>query len=193
MIMQKTELLIIYYLLQVKDNAGKSIRQIAYEAGVSVGSAFNTMKHLAEQGYLVDNGRTQVLRKRSALIDQWAQGYAVTLKPKMLLFRFGFIAPQIKEHWQNIALPQDFSWGGEPAAAILGNYMQPARWDIYTSQNANMLIATGRMIPNPSGEIFVYKRFWQQQDTPLLIIYADLLATGDDRCREVAELIKPLI
>lgn len=191
--MQKTELLVVYYLLQEKSNASKSIRQIALEAGVSVGSVHSTMKNLAEQGYLVDNGRTLVLRKRSVLIDRWAHSYAETLKPRMLLFRFSFIAPHMKEHWQEIALPKEASWGGEPAAAILGNYIQPARWDVYTSQNANMLIATGRMIPNPSGEIFVYKRFWQQQDTPLLIIYADLLANEDDRCREVAELIKPLI
>ncbi len=49
------------------------------------------------------------------------------------------------------------------------------------------------MIPAPLGEIYVYKRFWQTQDTPLLVVYADLLATGDDRCREAAERIKPLI
>ena len=49
------------------------------------------------------------------------------------------------------------------------------------------------MIPKQDGEIYVYKKFWTEEETPMLVIYADLLATEDDRCREVAERIKPLI
>ena len=46
------------------------------------------------------------------------------------------------------------------------------------------------MIPAPQGEIYVYKRFWQTEGTPLLVMYADLMATEDDRCREAAERLK---
>ena len=95
--------------------------------------------------------------------------------------------------WRVIVLPDTLSWSGEPAAALLDKYLAPQRWDIYTTDTANPLISTGRMIPDPQGNIFVYRKFWKEQDTPLLIIYADLLATQDDRCREAAERIKPLI
>lgn len=97
------------------------------------------------------------------------------------------------EQWRAIVLPDTLSWSGEPAAALLDKYLVPQRWDIYTTDTANPLISTGRMIPDPQGNIFVYRKFWKEQDTPLLIIYADLLATQDDRCREAAERIKPLI
>ena len=170
--MQKTEIQIIFYLLQNKGNVGKTIREIANATGVSLGSVHST------------------LRKRQSLIDRWTQGYNDTLKPKLFISRFTFLSPEVREQWQSIQLPKTLSWGGEPTAALMDGYLRPERWDIYTADNANALIATGRMIPAPQGEIYVYKRFWQTEGTPLLVMYADLMATEDDRCREAAERLK---
>lgn len=191
--MQKAELKIIFHLLQDKNNVNQTVRQIADAANVSVGSVHNTLTNLAEKGYIVENDKKRLLRKRSALIDKWAIGYAETLKPTLYLNRFKFISQTLKDSWQNIVLPQPLHWGGEAAATLLDHYVQPERWDIYTPDNANALIATAKMIPDSTGEIYVYKRFWQQEETPTLVIYADLLAMDDDRLKEVAERIKPLI
>ncbi len=191
--MNNTELKIVFHLLQDKHNAGKTFRQIAAETGTSVGSVHSTMANLTERGYLIDNGMTRVLRKRSSLIDRWALFYGEKLKEKLFVCRFKFLTPEVAEQWRAIVLPDTLSWSGEPAAALLDKYLVPQRWDIYTTDTANPLISTGRMIPDPQGNIFVYRKFWKEQDTPLLIIYADLLATQDDRCREAAERIKPLI
>ena len=193
LVMNNAELKIVFHLLQDKRNAGKTIRQIAAETGTSVGSVHSTMADLTERGYLIDNGMTRVLRKRSSLIDRWAMFYGENMKDKLFLCRFKFLTPKVADQWQNIVLPDTLSWSGEPAAALLDGYLTPQRWDIYTSDNANPLISTGRMIPDPQGDIFVYRKFWNEQGTPLLVIYADLLATQDDRCREAAERIKPLI
>ena len=191
--MQKAETQIIFYLLQNKVNVGKTIREIASAASVSVGAVHSTLTDLTNRGFIVDDGKTRLLRKRQSLIDHWTHGYAETLKPKLLISRFTFLSPAVREQWQSIHLPETMCWGGEPAAAMLDGHIQPERWDIYTADNADALIATGRMIPAPQGEIFVYKRFWQTAGTPLLVVYADLLATNDDRCRETAERIKPLL
>ena len=115
------------------------------------------------------------------------------MKPKLFIGRFTFISASVREQWQRLQLPDTLCWGGEPAAAIQDAYLQPERWDIYTAENADALIATGRMIPDPQGEIFVYKRFWQTEGMPPLLVYADLLSTEDDRCREAAERIKNLL
>jgi hypothetical protein len=139
---------------------------------------------------VVEDGKSRLLRKRQSLIDRWTQGYNDTLKPKLFISRFTFLSPAVRAQWQSIQLPKTLSWGGEPAAALTDGYLRPERWDIYTADNANALIATGRMIPAPQGEIYVYKRFWQTDDTPLLVMYADLMATEDDRCRETAERLK---
>lgn len=191
--MQKAEIKIIFHLLQDKNNVNKTVRQIADAAKVSIGSVHNTLTSLFEKGYIVESDKKRVLRKRAALIDKWAIGYAETLKPTLYLNRFKFISSAIQESWQNIVLPPQLHWGGEAAAALLDHYIQPQRWDIYTYDNANTLIATAKMIPDTTGEIYVYKRFWQEIETPMLVIYADLLAMEDDRLKEVAERIKPLI
>lgn len=190
--MRKSEWLIVFYILQDKQNINKNIRQLATELDLSVGSVHAAIKNLQDDGFVLDNHGLRMLRKRSTLIERWAKAYA-QFKPKYLLSRFTFLNHQVREQWQNIVLPDTLSWGGEPAAYLLGGYLQPEQWDIYATDNANALIATGRMIPSAQGEIAVYKRFWQAESTPALVIYADLLATKDDRCREAAERIKPLI
>ena len=191
--MRKTEAQIIFYLLQNKLNVGKTIRDIATAAGVSVGAVHNTLTDLTNRGYIVDDGKTRLLRKRQMLIDHWTRSYVETIRPKLFIRRFTFLSSALREQWQSIRLPETLCWGGEPAAALLDGYLQPERWDIYTVENADALIATGRMIPAPQGEIFVYKRFWQSEGMPLLVVYADLMATEDDRCREAAERIKPML
>ena len=191
--MQKTEIQIIFYLLQNKGNVGKTIREIANATGVSLGSVHSTLADLTNRGYVVEDGKSRLLRKRQSLIDRWTQGYNDTLKPKLFISRFTFLSPAVRAQWQSIQLPKTLSWGGEPAAALTDGYLRPERWDIYTADNANALIATGRMIPAPQGEIYVYKRFWQTDGTPLLVMYADLMATEDDRCREAAERMKHIL
>lgn len=191
--MRKTELFVVFYLLQNKEFLDQNIRQIAIECEISVGSVHHAIRCMQDDGFLIENNGRRMIRKRKQLIDLWSQAYAHTLKPKNLVARFTFLTPQVRDQWQNIILPNTMSWGGEPAAALQHQQLQPGRWDIYTADNANALITTGRMIPSPHGEIYVYQRFWETEHTPLLVIYADLLATGDDRCREAAERIQPLI
>ena len=191
--MQKTELLVTFFLLQSKENVNRTIREIAAETGVSVGSVHSVLSKLTEQGYIVESGDRRLLRKRANLIERWAHGYADGLKNKLLINRFTFLTPQVREQWQNIVLPSGFHWGGEPAAALLDSYIQPGEWEVYVTDNANALITTGRIIPAPQGEIFVYKQFWPGDEMPLLVVYADLLATEDDRCREAADRLKPQI
>ncbi|MBO4373102.1 MAG: helix-turn-helix domain-containing protein [Bacteroidales bacterium] len=191
--MQKTELLIVFYLLQNKENAGGTLREIAAGSGVSLGSVHSIMAKLTGLGYVIDKGKTKVIRKRHQLIDRWAKDYVENFRAKNMLGRFTFLSSTVREQWNTIILPRTLSWGGESAVAAQYGYIRPARWDVYTADNANPLIATARMIPSPNGEIFVYKRFWQTDGTPPIVVYADLLATNDDRCMEIAERIKTTI
>ena len=49
-------------------------------------------------------------------------------------------------------------------------------------------------MPDARGEIKIYKKFWignsEDNHTPALVIYADLMGTGDSRCREAALRMK---
>lgn len=191
--MHKAEFQIVFRLLQDKSNTNLRYRQLAAAAGVSVGSVNNVMQSLMEKGYVVEDGKKRLLRKRTSLLDRWARAYADGLKERFFVARFTFLTPQVKECWRDIRMPENVSWGGEPAAALLDDYLQPERWDVYVSDNANALIATGRMIPKADGEIYVYRKFWDEAGTPPVVVYADLLAMGNDRCREAAERIIKVI
>ena len=59
--MQKTELLITFYLLQSKENVNRTIREIAAETGVSVGSVHGVLNKLTEQGSIVESGDRRIL------------------------------------------------------------------------------------------------------------------------------------
>lgn len=191
--MQKAEFQIIFRLLQDKAKANLNYRQLAAETGTSIGSVHNTMQSLTEKGYIVEDGKKRLLRKRSALLDRWARAYADGLKERYLIARFTFLTPGVKEQWRDIHLPENVSWGGEPAAALLDDYLRPERWDVYVADNANALITTGRMIPKADGEIYVYRKFWDEAGTPPVVVYADLLDMDNDRCREAAERLLKVI
>ena len=188
--MQKTESKLILYLLLNPANIGKTYRIISDEAGVSLGSVQSNIAILMEKGFVVESALGRLLRKRERLLDYWARGYAEDIKKKLFIGRFRFLTPSVKENWQEINLGSDAFWGGEPAAFLLDGYLKPERWDVYVEENADCLIKTRRMVSDPEGNIFVYKKFWNTEGVPPVVVYADLLSIDDDRCREAAMRIK---
>ena len=191
--MQKSEMRLVLFLLQDKANISKTYRQMAKETGLSLGSVQGVMSDLVEQGFVVETSKGRILRRRTFLIDRWAREYSEGRKKKQLICRFRFLADSVREHWTDILLPHQARWGGEPATFLIDGYLRPQRWDVYVAESADCLISTGRMIPDPEGEIYVYRKFWAGEDIPILVVYADLLSTGDDRCAEAADRIKTLI
>lgn len=191
--MQKAEMKLVLFLLQDRANISKTYRQMAKEAGLSLGSVQGVMSELTEQGLVVDTSKGRLLRKRLSLIDRWAREYSEDRKKKQLICRFRFLAESIREHWADIQMPPQARWGGEPAVFLMDGYLRPQKWDVYVEESADCLIATGRMIPDPEGEIYVYRKFWTGEDIPKIVVYADLLSIGDDRCVEAAGRIRTLI
>lgn len=77
-------------------------------------------------------------------------------------------------------------------ARIIQASTLPGAYEIYSSVPAASLITTGK-VSNTPGEIKVYSKFWKEDDSrtaPLLIIYADLMGSGDGRCIEAAQRLK---
>jgi hypothetical protein len=85
-------------------------------------------------------------------------------------------------------------WGGEPAGDLYTNYLKPEIFTLYTTETRNELIKNYRIIPDPMGNIQVYKKFWTFTEAndhvvPPLLAYTDLMNTGDRRCIETANKI----
>ncbi len=153
------------------------------------------MRDLALQGYLMETGnRNRRLRNKRELFNIWATTYPRGLKPKVLIGRF----TTRNYDWWNQPTPgvQGTLWGGEIAAALLTNYLAPATATIYIREGLNELIVKHGLRKDPQGKIEVLNVFWDfatadeaYATVHPLLVYADLLATGDPRNLDTARII----
>lgn len=186
---------IAFALLCRPELAGKPYRDIAETAGVALGTVANTMAGLAERGFIVRAGkREKKLIRREELFGLWAAAYAETLRPKLLLGRFR----GEREWWKGLQLDTAAAqWGGAVAAWKLTGYLKPETATLYADRNRIAeLVVANRLKKDPRGNVEILDRFWmrergvQEDDTvhPFMV-YADLLATDDQRAMETARII----
>ncbi len=186
---------IIYAFLCNPGLENKTYREIAAETGVALGTVDWIMKELKELGFLLDMGkRGQRLIQKENLLQRWVTAYPEQLRPKLTLGRFrgeyGWWQQKTLDHLKA-------QWGGEVAAAKLTQYLQPQIIAIYTMpQELNQLLTENRLRKDQTGDVEILKRFWNPAEIwkyedlvhPILI-YADLLATGNERNIETAKMI----
>jgi hypothetical protein len=153
---------------------------------------------LRDLGFLTETGhkraRVRRLRERRRLLTQWAEAYARTLRPQLLIDRYQAADP---DWWKRLDPPKyKVLLGAEPAAAIATRYLRPGIVTLYTEKTPARLIADYRLRKAMEGTVELRRRFWpfdheweQPNLTPPVLIYADLLATGDARCIETAQLL----
>ena len=166
------------------------IREIAELAGVAHGTVHTTLKELERQGYLINN-QNGLINKRD-LLERWVTLYPEKLKPKYILGKYKIEYDQIN----NMDLLNfDALWGGEAAAARLTNYLQPFIYTIYIGERQGEFTLKNRLKKHPQGNLELIKKFWKFENdnyreiTHPILVYADLLATGDPRNIETAQII----
>jgi hypothetical protein len=186
---------VIYGLLCNPGLENKTYRGIAAQTDVALGTVDWIMKELKELGFLLDMGKRGLrLLQKEKLLQRWVTAYPEQLRPKLTLGRFR----GEHEWWRQTKLdPLKVQWGGEVAAEKLTQYLQPQIITIYTMpQQLNQLLAENRLRKDETGDVEILRRFWkppemwQYEDLvhPILI-YADLLATGNERNIETAKII----
>jgi hypothetical protein len=191
-----TGLKMIYALLCNPGLENKPFREIAAKAKVALGTVGWVMIALRELGFLIDMGKIGYkLIQKDILFQRWITAYPERLKPKQILGRYK------GEHggwWQQIKLDYlKAKWGGEVAAAKLTQYLHPEIITIYTNtEYLNQLLFECKLKKDPAGEIEILDQFWGDNENeeyrdlvhPMLI-YADLIATGNQRNIETANMI----
>jgi hypothetical protein len=187
---------LVFALLCQPGLENKSYREMAKEAGISLGAVNWIINDLKSLGHLVDFGaRGRRLRNRKELLKRWTSAYPEQLRPKLILGRFK--TEHAQDWWQKAQLPSDAFWGSEVAAKLLTKYLRPETVTIYSDSNLPQLQARHRLQRNPNGDIELLRRFWkfdqwEKKDlhtAPPLLVYADLVSTADDRNLETAEII----
>ena len=194
-IFQDAGIKVIFYLLQDKNNVNKPYREIQENTGVALGTVKNVIDELVARNFILVTDKGRILKNRKALLDLWIESYNQVLKPKLLMGRLAFRTNEQRIKWLAMELPEGMYWGGESAANIIDNYLEPGAFDIYTDVPTAYLMKTGFVKQDVNGEIKVYQKFWKWETedhlAPLILVYADLMGSGNSRCLEAANrLIK---
>lgn len=189
---------VLFALLCQPELADATHRAIAAAAGVALGGVPAVLQDLHQQGHLPMLGPRRRLDATRLLLDRWAQAYARRLRPKTLKALY---TTPLFDTWAEWGLtPVEGLWGGEPAAGLLTHYLRPGVLTLYTPRLPPQFMARQRMsnATGPVTERVVEWRvpFWGELPpgprpdiVPPVLVYADLLATGDGRCIETAELL----
>jgi hypothetical protein len=193
----KRSLQVILSLLVKPDLLHDSQRRIASFAGVSVGTANTTLQTLLQRKDLIERRNGLAFARFDQLLDEWVTLYPSLLRQSLKLGRYRATVP----NWWTAMLSPNDEWmlGGESAAALMTNYLKPAVVTVYcTNGIPSQVISRGRLHPDPTGNVEFIAAPLELSRTPGLpdnvaypvLVYADLVASGDSRNIETAQLVR---
>lgn len=192
----KTGIKTVFHFLMDENLINTTHRNIAEVAGVGLGNTIYVINGLKELGHIAKlNKNEYTFTDQKKLLEKWVEAYDQKLKPDLEIGTFNLLKKDDFYKWKEIQFKKTTTlWGGEPAGDILTNYLQPETLTIYTNENRAELMKNYRFIPDQGGNIKIYNRFWKIAQegintAPPLLVYADLLNTGDKRCIETANLV----
>ena len=186
---------VVFALLNNPEMINKPYRDMAKAADVALGTIGWLVKDLKETGFCIEIGkRNRKLMNLENLFKRWVEAYPEQLRPKLIRERF-----ETANHnwWKEIDIKAyGACWGGEVAAANLTGYLKPAKVTIYTNEAIGELVLKNRLRKAEQGNVEILTPFWNfkyeladRDIVPPILVYADLMATGDQRNIEAAEMI----
>lgn len=187
---------VVFHFLFDERILNYTYRDIAEMADVGLGNVGYVMNGLKEAGYMqqAEAGGYELIRKQ-ALLDRWITAYGDRLKPSLLVGRFSFRKGEDLVKWKRMHLASQYDcWGGEPGGEGYTNYTGTKELTIYTTREREQIIKGYRLVPDDEGSVLVYRKFWNCGEAigdiaPALLVYADLMISGGDRCIEMAQKI----
>jgi hypothetical protein len=186
---------VVFALLAGEGLAGATYRALGKAAGVATGTVGLVMNNLSESGFMATAPAGRVLLRPEMLMEGWLANFPHRLRPHLHPGRFRAVRPN---SWETLDLtPYQAQWGGELAGDRLTQHLQPLTATIYTRENPAKLAAALHLRPDPHGNIEVLDQFWDfpnpegypRDVAPPLMVYADLVASGDPRNADIARMI----
>lgn len=182
---------LIFYFLLEDGNINKPYRTINEETGLSLGTIKNVIEELGKKLFFIKTTEGRVLKNKMELLNLWQTYYNQTLKPKLLLKELEFVDDKSRKGWESITLPEGMCWGGESGAYLLDHFLIPELFDIYTEEPSIKLVMSRRVKFQEKGSIRLYQKFWKggkyETVAPKILVYADLMGSGNSRCIEAAQ------
>ena len=186
---------LLYELLRHPEHVNLSFRELASLTHLSLGSVGTIFQELTQMGF-VSKAKKRVLLEKETLLKRWLIAYSEVLRPKLIMKRMRPLSSTFYKDWNTLDLSTISSqtqWGGEPAGCILTKNLTPATYTIYTDTSWQNIGKALGLIPDEEGRIEILSHFSTEASkntvSPLLV-YADLMISGDSRNREIAKIIE---
>jgi hypothetical protein len=185
---------ILFALLCKPELAGMTYRQIGATAQVALGAVGPVLQDLEIRGFLRRRGKgTAALERAEELLHEWVVQYPAILRPKLNARRY----TADRDRVLNLDLKAlEAYWGGEVAAERLTGYLKAEHLLVYTRGTIKELLIQGRMRLATNGDAEILDVFWnpeldrtEKALAPPLLVYADLMMTGDTRNLETAKIL----
>lgn len=193
---QEAGLKLILLLLSFNESLEYSYRALADKSGIALGSVSQIMKELEESNFILKTNDKRLIKNREDLIERWVVAYNETLKPRLFRKAYKAINFDVLRETVNNENDDLIFFGGEPAAEKMTNYLKPKIYIIYTNEELNQLGKKLKLIPDHDGDLKVYNTCWSENlfnkhrnVAPPLVVYADLIGSGNTRNIETAKMI----
>ncbi|NAW51184.1 hypothetical protein GNY06_07275 [Elizabethkingia argentiflava] len=193
---QEAGLKLLLLLVSNPETLQFSYRELAEKTGIALGSVSNIFKELEESHYLLKTRNKRLLKNQDEIIERWVIAYNELLKPRSLRKKMRALGNEFNVNSiinnTNIKL----YFGGEPGGELLTGHLKPKDYIIYTDEATSKVAKELKLVPDEAGNIELYSRFWtdrlhlkNEYTAPPLVVYADLLGTGNNRNIETAKII----
>ncbi|MET1005886.1 MAG: type IV toxin-antitoxin system AbiEi family antitoxin [Propionibacteriaceae bacterium] len=182
---------VAFALLQWPRLWQKPQREIAEAAGVSLGQVNDALKLFREAGFGPGGHRSH-----SEFLDLWVASFPSGLGHKLVLATYrGSI-----EDFSKIDVEDPTFVGAEISGELAADdLLRPAALTVYVANLDPLFPVANRWRSDGDGNITVKRKFWRtpkdemparppvdMRQAPPVLVYADLLASGDPRVRSVA-------
>lgn len=177
-------------------------RTIAKMANVSLGTIPKVFEGLLKDKFIIkDTDTSYRLINYKALLEKWIPVFNEKVLPNYKIGTYTFSRYNNTNWKDQLAYPQVF-WGGEPGAALLTKYLNPEKFTLFTTKTKQQILTELKLVPDTNGEITIYQSFWdtytlqtaidliaEKNTAPPVLIYAQLLYSGNERNIETAQII----
>lgn len=196
---------LVFVLLRQRTH-DRNLRNLATAAGIALGGVGPILRELERRNWLRRHREEFELVDPAAMLKRWDEGYADTLRPKLLLKtcrrRHAAALGDLPKDIIVAGLVDTVLLGGELGAAILTRHLHPAKATLHLDGiEAPEVMRRLDLVPDRAGEVALVQAFGRADRAageranharladPLLI-RGELLTEMDERLHAVAELVR---
>jgi hypothetical protein len=192
---------LIFALLVEPDLLNAPARDFARAAVVSLGTVSNVLRRLERDRLLVRTKSKRHLVRPDDLVERWIAGYAETLRPQLLAGRFetpDADPPSLEDRVAGaLGDTKAWAWGGAAAAFRLTKHYRSEETILHLETAPSDLPKRLKALPHREGRLIILGvpgplafRGRAPHTVHPLLVYSELILTGDDRAREAATEVR---